>query len=89
MAKHVATALTTSVAFTLTSSRPDSSIDSLVFGAANSNLYLNLTEQNATCQYPVEDESATFYIRDSQLFLYATKAAPRSIYADRSGMGRL
>lgn len=86
-ASQASAAPTTSTAFTLTASQADSPVDSLIFSAANSNLYLNLPEQNATCQHPVEGEGATFYIRDEGLYLHATKAAPQMIYADRSGMG--
>jgi hypothetical protein len=86
-ASQVSAGPTTSTAFTLTAAQVDSPVDSLIFSAASSTLFLNLPEQNAVCQHPVEDEAATLYIRDGQLYLYATKAAPQIIYTDRSGMG--
>lgn len=82
-----AAAQTTSTTFTLEAVRPGDAVDSMAVGASISNLWLNLPEQNATCRYPIDEDIATFYLRDGALYLYATHAAPQMLYADRSGMG--
>lgn len=83
-----AAAPTTSSAFTLKVSSPESPINGMAVGASIGNLWLNLPAQNATCQHPVDEDIATFYLRDGELYLYATKAAPQMLYTDRSGMGK-
>ncbi|CAH0028803.1 unnamed protein product [Clonostachys rhizophaga] len=86
-AASVAAAPTGSSTFKVKAVAAGSAIDSKTFNAAQNNIYLALAGQNAVCQNGSQDD-ATFYIRDGQLFLYATKAAPQQLYADRSGMGQ-
>ncbi|RYO76345.1 hypothetical protein DL762_009810 [Monosporascus cannonballus] len=55
--------------------------------ASQSNLFLHLPKQGASCD--VEDPGyATFSLIDGGLFLYAASATPQQIYVDRSGMGQ-
>jgi hypothetical protein len=74
-------------AFQLVATNTDSTATGMAVQASISNLWLGLSSQNATCLEPLEEEAATFYLRDGGLYLYSTKAAPQIIYADRSGMG--
>ena len=57
------------------------------FEAARSSLFVNLPAQNASCDDPLNANQATFYLQDSELYLYAASATPQQLYADRSGMG--
>ncbi|RYP89244.1 hypothetical protein DL769_000137 [Monosporascus sp. CRB-8-3] len=73
--------------FTLMALRSASPVHFASFGATQSSLFLNLPDQDATCD--VEDPGyATFYLKDGGLYLYAASATPQQIYADRSGMGQ-
>jgi hypothetical protein len=77
-----------SSAFTLRAKAPCNLANSLAVSASIGNLWLNLPEQNATCQHPLDEDIATFYLRDGSLFLYSTEAVPQIVYTDRSGMGK-
>ncbi|KAI2605329.1 cell wall protein PhiA [Hypoxylon fragiforme] len=55
--------------------------------AALSSLFVNLPAQNATCDVG-HDATATFFLKDDGLFLFAKSATPQQLYADRSGMGQ-
>ncbi|KAK5993056.1 Cell wall protein phiA [Cladobotryum mycophilum] len=66
--------------------RAKSPIDSSRFSAARRSLFVNLKDQNATCQGK-SDGYASFYIQDEQLFLYTSKAEKQQVFTDRSGMG--
>ncbi|RYP21446.1 hypothetical protein DL765_002236 [Monosporascus sp. GIB2] len=73
--------------FTLMALRSASPVHFASFSAAQSNLFLHMPRQDATCDG--EDPGyATFYLNDGGLFLYAASATPQQIYADRSGMGQ-
>jgi hypothetical protein len=58
--------------------------------AAQSNIFIHLPEQNATCKGDYDATQATFYIsNDKELFLYTPKGQPaQKVYVDRSGMGQ-
>ncbi len=71
--------------FQLQALRSASEIHFAPFSAAKSSLFLNLPDQGASCDK--EADSATFYIQDGGLYLYAASATPQQIYVDRSGMG--
>ncbi|OJJ82232.1 cell wall protein PhiA [Aspergillus glaucus CBS 516.65] len=58
------------------------------FNAAKGSLFAGLTSQNASCARPEDGQTATFYIKDSALFLYDQSATPQEFYVDRSGMGQ-
>ncbi|RYP71126.1 hypothetical protein DL771_005060 [Monosporascus sp. 5C6A] len=73
--------------FTLMALRSASPVHFASVSAARSNLFLNLPQQNATCDG--EDPGyATFALQDGSLYLYRRSATPQQIYADRSGMGQ-
>ncbi|KAI9149041.1 Cell wall protein phiA [Paramyrothecium foliicola] len=56
--------------------------------AAQSNLFIHLPDQHATCKGKPQNE-ATFYVKDGELFLYTPPKAPKQkVYVDRSGMGQ-
>ncbi|PYH99801.1 cell wall protein PhiA [Aspergillus ellipticus CBS 707.79] len=57
------------------------------FNAAKGSILAGLPHQNASCDRPKE-QSATFYIDDGALFLYAASATPQEIFVDASGMGQ-
>jgi hypothetical protein len=57
------------------------------FSAAKSSIFAGLNSQNASCDRP-DEKSATFYIQDGSLYLYAASATPQEIFVDRSGMGK-
>ncbi|BCR82794.1 cell wall protein PhiA [Aspergillus chevalieri] len=58
------------------------------FNAAKSSLFAGLPSQNASCARPEDGQTATFYIKDSELYLYDQSATPQKFYVDRSGMGQ-
>ena len=72
--------------FTLRAVSPGSEADGFTVQASRSNLLLNAPDQAATCAQPLEEDVATFFLRDGGLYLYATDA-PQAVYTDRSGMG--
>ncbi|RYP05711.1 hypothetical protein DL764_003636 [Monosporascus ibericus] len=73
--------------FSLMALRSASPVHFATFSATKSSLFLNLPDQDATCD--VEDPGyATFYLNEGGLYLYAASATPQQIYADRSGMGQ-
>ncbi|GFF52404.1 cell wall protein phiA [Aspergillus lentulus] len=57
------------------------------FSAAKSSIFAGLNSQNASCDRP-DEKSATFYIQDGALYLYAASATPQEVFVDRSGMGQ-
>jgi len=57
------------------------------FNAAKSSLFAGLPSQNASCARPEDGQTATFYIKDGELYLYDQSATPQKFYVDRSGMG--
>lgn len=73
--------------FTVMSLRSASPVHFGKISAAQSNLFLHLPSQNATCNSQPKYD-ATFYIKDTELFLYTPPNAPsQKVYVDRSGMG--
>lgn len=56
------------------------------FNAAQSSIFAGLSSQNASCDVDGTN-TATFYIKDGGLYLYAASATPQQTYVDRSGMG--
>lgn len=72
--------------FQLTALRSASPIHFASFSAAKGSLFLNLPSQGASCDK--DTNSATFYLDDGALYLYAASATPQQIYVDRSGMGQ-
>lgn len=72
--------------FGLLAIRSGNSVHLSSFNAAKSSIFAGLTGQNATCD--TESTSATFYIQDEGLFLYAASATPQQLFVDRSGMGQ-
>ncbi|RDW58649.1 cell wall protein PhiA [Coleophoma cylindrospora] len=57
------------------------------FSAALGSIFAGLPSQNASCD--VQDtNTATFYIKDGGLYLYAASATPQQAYVDRSGLGQ-
>ncbi|KAK6956049.1 hypothetical protein Daesc_001319 [Daldinia eschscholtzii] len=73
--------------FSLMALRSASEVHFAGFDAAKSSLFLNLPNQNASCDAGPAD-SATFYLQDGGLYLYAASATPQQLYVDRSGMGQ-
>lgn len=55
--------------------------------ASNNGLFLNLKEQDASCDAE-SDGSATFVLNNTELDLYTGGATPQRVWADRSGMGQ-
>jgi hypothetical protein len=82
------TAIPSDAKFGLMALRSASPVHFAQFDAALSSVFLNLPAQNATCDSG-EADSATFYLQDGGLYLYAASATPQQLYADRSGMGTL
>ncbi|KFZ06597.1 hypothetical protein V501_07263 [Pseudogymnoascus sp. VKM F-4519 (FW-2642)] len=74
-------------AFELMALRPDSPIHLAPFSAAQSNLFLHLPHQNASCEGE-HPNRATFYIKHGSLFLYSKDGETQEIFVDRSGMGQ-
>ncbi|KAK1673435.1 cell wall protein PhiA [Colletotrichum godetiae] len=76
--------------FQLMALRSASEVHFSTFQAAKSSIFLQLPNQNATCDSTEDDDSATFYLNqdDGGLYLYAASATPQQLYADRSGMGQ-
>ncbi|WYZ38071.1 hypothetical protein EsH8_II_001577 [Colletotrichum jinshuiense] len=59
------------------------------FQAAKGSIFLQLPNQNATCDEPEVNDAATFYLtRDGGLHLYAAADTPQQLYADLSSMGQ-
>ncbi|PNY23137.1 Uncharacterized protein TCAP_06918 [Tolypocladium capitatum] len=73
--------------FDLMALRSASPIHFAPFSAAKSNILLNLKHQNATCEGDNYNR-ATFYLKDSGLFLYSKGVKHQRIFVDRSGMGQ-
>jgi len=73
--------------FNLMALRSASDVHFAKFSAALSSIFLNLPEDNASCDAET-DGSATFYIQDGEMYLYAASATPQQLYVDRSGMGK-
>ncbi|KAF2634216.1 hypothetical protein P280DRAFT_297933 [Massarina eburnea CBS 473.64] len=63
-----------------------SDIQNTPFQAALSSIIIGANSQNASCDAPTN--SATFYLQDSELKLFAESATPQSLFVDRSGMGQ-
>ncbi|OHF01673.1 cell wall protein PhiA [Colletotrichum orchidophilum] len=61
-----------------------------IFQAALGSIFLELPNQNATCDNTDDDNFATFYLNqtDGGLYLYGPAAAPQQMFTDRSGMGQ-
>ena len=66
--------------------RSGSEIQNAAVQAARGSLLVGAKSQNASCD--AETNSATFYIKDEELHLYAASATPQTIFVDRSGMGK-
>ncbi|KAI1407892.1 cell wall protein PhiA [Hypoxylon sp. FL1857] len=73
--------------FSLMALRSASEVHFSSVEAAKSSLFLNLPNQNASCDAGPADY-ATFYLQDGGLYLYAASATPQQLYVDRSGMGQ-
>ncbi|KAF4977436.1 hypothetical protein FDECE_18356 [Fusarium decemcellulare] len=56
--------------------------------AAESSIFLGLSDQGASCDEGKKQDAATFYLKNGELFLYKTDNPPQQVYADRSGMGQ-
>ncbi|KAI1344178.1 cell wall protein PhiA [Xylariaceae sp. FL0016] len=69
-------------------STTDSSLQFLGLSAALNNILINYNSQNASCATTNNVYTATFYLKDSGLYLYSTSATPQQLFADRSGMGQ-
>ncbi|KAI0126856.1 hypothetical protein BJ170DRAFT_421335 [Xylariales sp. AK1849] len=72
--------------FGLLALRSASPVHFASFEAALGSVFVNLPAQNATCVNG-EADSATFFLQDGSLYLYATSPT-QQLYADRSGMGQ-
>ncbi|KAK6074955.1 Cell wall protein phiA [Seiridium cupressi] len=81
------TAIPADAKFGLMALRSASPVHFAQFDAALGSVFLNLPAQNASCDAGAAD-SATFYLSDGGLYLYAASATPQQLYADRSGMGQ-
>jgi hypothetical protein len=64
-----------------------SAVQYQAFSASKSSIFAGLNSQNASCDRP-DEKSATFYIQDGSLYLYAASATPQEVFVDRSGMGK-
>ncbi|KAF3024773.1 hypothetical protein G7054_g6439 [Neopestalotiopsis clavispora] len=73
--------------FGLMALRSASEVHFAQFDAALSSIFLNLPAQNASCDNGAAD-SATFYLNEGGLYLYAESATPQQAFVDRSGMGQ-
>jgi hypothetical protein len=57
--------------------------------AAQSNLFIHLPEQHATCNGGLHAYQATFFVQNGELFLYTPEGKhAQKVYVDRSGMGQ-
>lgn len=80
-------------AFGLITIKSGSQVQNSGVQASLRSLFVNLPQQNATCD--AEHNFATFYIKDSKLYLYPRKPTScgnhdeelQTIFVDRSGMG--
>lgn len=73
-------------AFGLLALRSASDIHYARVSAKVNSIFLRLDDQGATCEKE-SDNTATFYLKDGQLFLYTGDGPKQQIFADRSGMG--
>ncbi|RHZ47228.1 cell wall protein PhiA [Aspergillus thermomutatus] len=73
--------------FGLVAIHSGSAVQYSAFNAAQSSLFAGLKSQNASCDRSGE-QTATFYLDDGALYLYAASATPQEVYVDRSGMGQ-
>lgn len=80
------TPLAADAKFTLMALRSASPVHFASFEAAKSSIFVNLPAQNASCDAGPAS-SATFYLQDGGLFLFAESATPQQLFTDRSGMG--
>ncbi|PKX91374.1 cell wall protein PhiA [Aspergillus novofumigatus IBT 16806] len=78
---------TTNKYFGIVAIHSGSAVQYQPFSAAKSSIFAGLNSQNASCDRP-DEKSATFYIQDGSLYLYAASATPQEIFVDRSGMGQ-
>ncbi|KAF4980447.1 hypothetical protein FZEAL_3563 [Fusarium zealandicum] len=74
--------------FQIHSFRTSSGIDKSILGAADKSLFLGLPNQHASCDGGKTPDSAYFYLKNSELFLYTTSDPVQQVYVDRSGMGQ-
>jgi hypothetical protein len=75
--------------FTIMSLRSASPIHFAKAGAHENKLALNLPQDklDAQCADGNSRADATFYIKDSELYLYGPKDKVQQVFVDRSGMG--
>ena len=75
--------------FNVMALRSASPIHFAPLSAANGSLFLNLFKQGAKCSGESGDkkERATFYVKDSMLFLYSHEDKKQVVFVDGSVMG--
>ncbi|KAL4727844.1 hypothetical protein ACLX1H_004534 [Fusarium chlamydosporum] len=69
-------------AFQITASSRDSGIDSLKIKASKNALHLGSPVQDACCNQLMAEDAATFYLKDTELFLYSPGNPKQQIYVD-------
>lgn len=79
---------TTSKTFGVMSIHSGSSVHYAGWGASLNTLGAGLKDQGASCDAGEKTNTATFYIQDGALYLYAQSATPQEVWVDRSGMGK-
>ncbi|KAI5291353.1 hypothetical protein KEM54_005206 [Ascosphaera aggregata] len=78
----------TSKAFGVVSIHSGNAVHYAGWAATQNRLVAGVTDQGASCDRGVKSNSATFYIKDGSLYLYAQPATPQEVWVDRSGMGQ-
>ncbi|KAH9892933.1 cell wall protein PhiA [Xylariomycetidae sp. FL2044] len=74
--------------FNLMTIRSGSDVQYAGVTAAISSLLVNYPDQDASCDTNADVSTATFYLNDGGLYLYAASATPQQLFSDRSGMGQ-
>ncbi|PFH55903.1 hypothetical protein XA68_17428 [Ophiocordyceps unilateralis] len=73
--------------FQLMALRSASDIHFGQISASQSNIFVNLPDQNAVCKGK-DPKSAIFYLKDQQLYLYTGSGPVQRLFVDRSGFGQ-
>ncbi|KAI5293818.1 hypothetical protein KEM52_005170 [Ascosphaera acerosa] len=79
---------TTSKPFNVMSIHSGSGVHYAGWAATLNRLVAGTQHQNASCDRGEDNNSATFYINDGSLYLFARSATPQEAWVDRSGMGQ-
>jgi len=72
--------------FSLIAIHSGSAVQYSPFNAALSSIFAGLPDQGASCD-KAGQTTATFYLNNGSLGLFAASATPQELFVDRSGMG--